>query len=59
MKIGAKALDFNSILQFARVLHFGPWSQISSIKSPIGHQSLIFMQLSPQFDQINSKKNII
>jgi hypothetical protein len=34
-------------LEFARVLHFGPWSRISSIKSLIGHQTSIFMQLSP------------
>jgi hypothetical protein len=35
------------VLQFARVLHFGTWSRISSIKSLIGHQTSIFMQLSP------------
>jgi len=47
MKAGVKAPDYKLILQFARVLHFGPWSQISSIKSPIGHQTSIFMHLSP------------
>ena len=31
------ASDFKEGLQFARVLQFGPWSQISSIKSLIGH----------------------
>jgi hypothetical protein len=41
------ASDLKSGLQFARVLHFGPWSWISSIKSLIGHQTSIFMQLSP------------
>jgi len=35
---------------------FGPWFRISSIKSLIGHQTSIFMQLSPWFDQINSQK---
>jgi hypothetical protein len=35
---------------------FGPWFRISSIKSLIGHQTSIFMQLSPWFDQINSEK---
>jgi hypothetical protein len=34
-------------LQFARVFHFGHWSRISSIKSLIGHQTSICMQLSP------------
>jgi hypothetical protein len=33
-------------LQFARVFHFGPWSRIFSIKSLIGHQTSICMQLS-------------
>jgi len=48
MGIGAKnASDSKSGLQFAHVLHFGPWSQISSIKSLIGHQTSILMQLSP------------
>jgi hypothetical protein len=37
-------------------LHFGPWSWISSIKSLFSHQTSIFMQLSPWFNQINSKK---
>jgi hypothetical protein len=46
MKTGAKAPDFKPIIQFARILHFGLWSQISSIKSPSGHQTSIFMQLS-------------
>jgi hypothetical protein len=38
------------------LFNFGPWFWISSIKSLIGHQTSIFMQLSPRFDQINSKK---
>jgi hypothetical protein len=40
-------LDSKSGLQFKRVLHFSPWSRISSIKSLIDHQTSIFMQLSP------------
>jgi hypothetical protein len=48
MGIGAKnASDSKSGPQFERVLHFGPWSRISSIKSLIGHQTSIFIQLSP------------
>jgi len=47
MKTGAKVPDFTSVLPFARVLHFGPYSRISSIKSLVGHQTSIFMQLSP------------
>jgi len=47
MKTGAKVPDFMLVLPFARVLYFGPWSRISSIKSLIGHQTSIFMQLSP------------
>jgi hypothetical protein len=43
-------------LQFARIFHFGHWSRISSIKSLIGYQTSICMQLSPWFDQINSQK---
>ena len=39
--------DSKSGLQFARVLQFDPWSRIPSIKSLIGHQTSIFMQLSP------------
>jgi hypothetical protein len=34
-------------LQFARIFHFGHWSRISSIKSLIGYQTSICMQLSP------------
>jgi hypothetical protein len=57
MGIGAKnASDSKSGPQFERVLHFGPWSRISSIKSLIGHQTSIFIQLSPWSDQINSQK---
>jgi hypothetical protein len=43
------------VLLFTRLFQFGPWFQISSIKSLIGHQTSIFMQLNPRFDQINSK----
>jgi hypothetical protein len=41
------ASNSKSGLEFARGLQFGPWSRIPSIKSLIGHQTLVFMQLSP------------
>jgi hypothetical protein len=39
-----------------RLFQLGLWFWISSMKSLIIHQTLIFMQLSPWFDQINSLK---
>jgi hypothetical protein len=41
---------------FMRLLQFDPWFWIYAMKSLIGHQTSIFMQLSPWFDQINSLK---
>jgi hypothetical protein len=46
----------NSIPLYTRLFKFDPWFWISSIKSLIGHQTSIFMQWSPWFDQINSQK---
>jgi hypothetical protein len=43
-----------SVLLCTHLFRFGRWFQIFSIKSLIGHQTSIFMQLSPWFDQINS-----
>jgi hypothetical protein len=44
------------VLQFGCFFHLDPWFQISSIKSLIDHQTLIFIQLSPWFDQINPQR---
>jgi len=46
----------NQSFNLCAFFHFGPWFRISSIKSLIGHQTSIFMQLSPWFDKINSQK---
>ena len=44
---------------FMCLFQFDHWFWISSIKSLIVHQTSIFMQLDPWFDQINSYKNTI
>jgi hypothetical protein len=55
-KLTPKRIRFKIRPSICAPFHFGPWFRISSIKSPIDHQTSIFMQLSPWFDQINSKK---
>ena len=58
METGAKTCQMQTqAFNLRAFFHFGPWFQISSIKSLIGRQTSIFMQLSPWYDQINSKKN--
>jgi len=42
---------------FTRLFQFGPWFHISSIKSLIGHQTSIFMQLSPDLTKSTLKNN--
>jgi hypothetical protein len=46
-EMAPKCVNSKSVLQFVRFFHFGIWFRISSIKSLIGHQTSIFMQLSP------------
>jgi len=48
METGAKTCQMQTqAFNLRAFFHFGPWFQISSIKSLIGHQTSIFMQLSP------------
>ena len=53
-KLAPKWVQFQISPSICALFHYGPWFWISSIKSLIGHQTSICMQLSPWFDQINS-----
>jgi hypothetical protein len=55
-KLAPKRVIFQINPSICTPFHFGNWFWISSIRSLIGHQTSIVMQLSPRFDQINSKK---
>jgi hypothetical protein len=46
-KLAPKRIRFKIRPSICAPFHFGPWFRISSIKSLIGHQTSIFMQLSP------------
>jgi hypothetical protein len=46
-KLAPKRVRFKIKPSTCALLHFGPWFWISSIKFLIGHQTSIFMQLSP------------
>jgi hypothetical protein len=55
-KLAPKRVQFQISPSLCVLFHYGPWFWISSIEFLIGHQTSIYMQLSPWFDQINSQK---
>jgi hypothetical protein len=46
-KLAPKHIRFKIRPSICTLFHFGPWFRISSIKSPIGHQTSIFYAIKP------------
>jgi len=46
-KLAPKWVQFHISPSIFALFHYGPWFWISSIKSLIGHQTSIYMQLNP------------